>query len=39
LVRNQLGCEVIGSKDKKVDQDIINLIDYSLKKTLKKYCY
>ena len=36
LVRNQLGCEVIGSKDKKVDQDIINLIDYSLKKTTKK---
>jgi ATP phosphoribosyltransferase regulatory subunit len=36
LVRNQLGCEVIGSKDEKVDQDIINLIDYSLKKTTKK---
>ena len=36
LVRNQLGCEVIGSKDKKVDQDIINLIDYSLKKTTKR---
>ena len=36
MVRNQLGCEVIGSKDKKVDQDIINLIDYSLKKTTKK---
>ena len=36
LVRNQLGCEVIGSKDKKIDQEIINLIDHSLRKTTKK---
>ena len=36
LVRNQLGCEIIGSKSKKVDEKIINLIDISLKKTVKK---
>ena len=35
LVRNQLGCEVIGSNSKKIDQDIINLIDQSVKKVVK----
>ena len=35
LVRNQLGCEVIGSNNKKIDQDIINLIDQSVKKIVK----
>ena len=35
LVRNQLGCEVIGSNNKKIDQDIINLIDQSVKKIIK----
>ena len=35
LVRNQLGCEVIGSNNKKIDQDIINLIDKSVKKINK----
>ena len=35
LVRNQLGCEIIGSKSKKADEEIINLIDVSLKKIIK----
>ena len=35
LVRNQLGCEVIGSNNKKIDQAIINLIDQSVKKIVK----
>ena len=35
LVRNQLGCEVIGSNNKKIDQDIINLMDQSVKKIIK----
>jgi len=36
LVRNQLGCEIIGSKSKKVDVEIINLIDSSLTQITKK---
>ena len=35
LVKNQLGCEIIGSNNKKIDQDIINLIDQSVKKIIK----
>tara|TARA_A100001015_G_scaffold252242_1_gene291720 strand:+ start:360 stop:1406 length:1047 start_codon:yes stop_codon:yes gene_type:complete len=36
LVRNQFGCEIIGSTSKKIDADIINLIDSSLTKITKK---
>jgi ATP phosphoribosyltransferase regulatory subunit HisZ len=32
LVRNQLGCEIIGSNSKKSEIEIINLIDSSLTK-------
>jgi ATP phosphoribosyltransferase regulatory subunit len=32
LVRNQLGCEIIGSSSLKLNMEIINLIDQSLKK-------
>ncbi len=35
LVRNQLGCEIIGSNSTKADKDIINLIDGSLIKLTK----
>jgi len=35
LVRNQLGCEIIGSSSKKADKEIINLIDDSLSKLIK----
>ena len=35
LVRNQLGCEIIGSSLKKADKEIINLIDDSLSKLIK----
>ena len=35
LVRNQLGCEVIGSNNKKIDQVVINLIDQSINKITK----
>ena len=35
LVRNQLGCEIIGSSSKKTDKEIINLIDNSLSKLIK----
>ena len=35
LVRNQLGCEIIGSSSKKSDVEIINLIDTSLTKITK----
>ena len=33
LVRNQLGCEIIGSSNPQLNLEIINLIDQSLKKT------
>tara|TARA_A100001011_G_scaffold157832_1_gene166325 strand:- start:1646 stop:2692 length:1047 start_codon:yes stop_codon:yes gene_type:complete len=36
LVRNQLGCEIIGSNSKNSDEEIINLIDASLTKSTKK---
>ena len=35
LVRNQLGCEIIGSNSRKSDLEIINLIDNSLTKITK----
>ena len=35
LVRNQLGCEVIGSSSLQLNLEIINLIDQSLKKITK----
>jgi ATP phosphoribosyltransferase regulatory subunit len=35
LVRNQLGCEIIGSNSKNADIEIINLIDTSLAKVIK----
>ena len=35
LVRNQLGCEIIGSDSKNADVEIINLIDVSLAKVIK----
>ena len=35
LVRNQLGCEIIGSSNLKLNTEIINLIDQSLKKVIK----
>jgi len=35
LVRNQLGCEIIGSANLRLDLEIINLIDESLKKVTK----
>jgi|TARA_B110000881_G_C18580925_1_gene521647 ATP phosphoribosyltransferase regulatory subunit len=35
LVRNQLGCEIIGSSSKLADKEIINLIDSSLSKLIK----
>jgi ATP phosphoribosyltransferase regulatory subunit len=35
LVRNQLGCEIIGSSNLKLNAEIINLIDRSLKKVIK----
>jgi len=36
LVRNQLGCEIIGSSSLQLNLEIINLIDQSLKKITKK---
>ena len=36
LVRNQLGCEIIGSTSFKLNLEIINLIDQSLKKVSNK---
>ena len=36
LVRNQLGCEIIGSTSFKLNLEIINLIDQSLKKVFNK---
>ena len=35
LVRNQLGCEIIGSSNLQLNLEIINLIDESLKKVTK----
>ncbi|MDB9760498.1 ATP phosphoribosyltransferase regulatory subunit [Pelagibacteraceae bacterium] len=35
LVRNQLGCEIIGSSNLQLNAEIINLIDQSLKKVIK----
>ena len=35
LVRNQLGCEIIGSSNLQSNAEIINLIDQSLKKVIK----
>ncbi|MDC0418271.1 ATP phosphoribosyltransferase regulatory subunit [Pelagibacteraceae bacterium] len=35
LVRNQLGCEIIGSSNLQLNTEIINLIDRSLKKVIK----
>ena len=35
LVRNQLGCEIIGSSNFQLNTEIINLIDQSLKKVIK----
>ena len=35
LVRNQLGCEIIGSSNLQLNLEIINLIDQSLKKITK----
>ena len=35
LVRNQLGCEIIGSSNLQLDIEIINLIDQSLKKVTR----
>jgi len=35
LVRNQLGCEIIGSSNLKLNTEIVNLIDQSLKKVIK----
>jgi ATP phosphoribosyltransferase regulatory subunit len=35
LVRNQLGCEIIGSSNLQLNAEIINLIDLSLKKVIK----
>ena len=35
LVRNQLGCEIIGSTNLQLNLEIINLIDESLKKVTK----
>ena len=35
LVRNQLGCEIIGSSNLQLSSEIINLIDQSLKKITK----
>jgi len=35
LVRNQLGCEIIGSSNFKSNAEIVNLIDQSLKKVIK----
>jgi ATP phosphoribosyltransferase regulatory subunit len=35
LVRNQLGCEIIGSSNFQLNIEIINLIDESLKKVIK----
>ena len=35
LVRNQLGCEIIGSTNSQLDLEIINLLDQSLKKIIK----
>lgn len=35
LVRNQLGCEIIGSTKLQLNSEIINLIDESLKKLIK----
>ena len=35
LVRNQLGCEIIGSSNLQLNTEIINLIDQSLKKVIK----
>ena len=35
LVRNQLGCEIIGSSNLQSNTEIINLIDQSLKKVIK----
>ena len=32
LVRNQLGCEIIGSSSIKLNEEIVNLINHSLKK-------
>jgi len=36
LVRNQLGCEIIGASSLQLNLEIINLIDQSLKKVTKK---
>ena len=35
LVRNQLGCEIIGSSNLQLNMEIINLIDQSLKKVIR----
>ena len=35
LVRNQLGCEIIGSSNLQLNQEIINLIDQSLQKVIR----
>ena len=35
LVRNQLGCEIVGSSNLQLNTEIINLIDQSLKKVIK----
>jgi ATP phosphoribosyltransferase regulatory subunit len=35
LVRNQLGCEIIGSSNMQLNSEIINLIDQSLKRVTK----
>ena len=35
LVRNQLGCEIIGSSNLQLNIEIINLIDQSLKKVIR----
>ena len=35
LVRNQLGCEIVGSSDSKLNLEIVNLIDQSLQKITK----
>ena len=35
LVRNQLGCEIIGSSNLQLNAEIINLIDESLKEVIK----
>ena len=35
LVRNQLGCEIIGSSNVQLNSEIINLIDQSLKRVTK----